>query len=64
MGVTKMSPLDQISRAGLILLSCAVVGFTIVGRSFSWLTPGMTDAQCFAYIGLAWLDRRLPYIDV
>jgi Dolichyl-phosphate-mannose-protein mannosyltransferase len=64
MGVTKMSPLDQISRAGLILLSCAVVGFTIVGRSFSWLTPGMTDAQCFAYIGLAWLDGRLPYIDV
>jgi hypothetical protein len=64
MGVTKMSPLDQISRAGLILLSCAVVGFTVVGRSFTWLTPGMTDAQLFAYIGLGWLDGRLPYIDV
>src|SRR5262249_48384101 len=40
------------------------VASTVLGRSFTALSPGPYDAQLFAYIGLQWLHGRIPYLQV
>lgn len=55
---------DTKSQIFVILTFCVMVFYIIVGRVFTWLSPNLTDAQMFAYMGNAWLHGQLPYIGV
>ena len=52
------------SKIGLGLSFAAAITLTAIGRSFTWLSPGLMDAQMFAFVGDGWLRGRLPYIHV
>src|SRR5215813_11274780 len=53
-----------ISKAGTLLVFGAVIFYIIVGRSFTWLAPPLSDTQLYAYVGNAWLHGDLPYVRV
>ena len=52
------------SKVGTFLVFGAVIFYIIVGRSFTWLAPPLSDTQLYAYVGNAWLHGDLPYVRV
>jgi hypothetical protein len=55
----------KIEKHGIIIiLLLYIIVATIVGRSFTTLTPGRDDSQLFAYIGFKWLNGSIPYVDI
>ncbi len=56
--------MDSASRRGLILISFWALASTIVGRSFTALSPGQYDAYLFGYVGFEWLHGSLPYVEI
>lgn len=48
----------------LVVLIVLVICSTVLGRSFTAVSPGMGDAQLFAYIGEKWSEGYVPYVDV
>jgi len=53
-----------ISKVGTLFVFGAVIFYIIVGRSFTWLAPPLSDTQLYAYVGNAWLHGDLPYVRV
>lgn len=49
---------------GIILLIGVIVYTTVIGRSFTALTPDESDARLFAYIGSQWVEGKIPYVDI
>ena len=47
----------------LVLLGF-VTASLLLGRGFTAFAPGHADAKLFAYIGRAWLQGSVPYVDV
>jgi Dolichyl-phosphate-mannose-protein mannosyltransferase len=56
--------MNQTVRLRIFLLFCFVIASTIIGRSFTALTPHNYDAQLFAYVGSQWLQGYIPYLDI
>src|SRR5262249_3683665 len=52
------------SKVGTLLVFGAVIFYIVVGRSFTWLAPPLSDTQLYAYVGNAWLHGDLPYVRV
>jgi hypothetical protein len=48
----------------ILALFAWVVGSTVLGRAFTAICPGGSDAQLFAYIGGKWLAGQIPYLDI
>lgn len=54
----------RLLRFAPAMLVLWILAGTMLGRSFSVLSPNASDGQLFAYIGLKWLDGAVPYRDI
>jgi hypothetical protein len=56
--------MTRAARLGLGVLFAGAALATLVGRSFTALVPSPWDGQLFAYMGLEWLQGRIPYVHI